>query len=348
MKTVQNNKDNNSVADEIKESIYSNFEILMTDINDENDYLRKTKPFYRYYEPILNSMLGELCDKGRGSNNECFVNYNIFSFWIFRKLEYSFVLEHVFKSIGRRDKILDLGGGIAPFINVFSSDERKCVSIDSSPYNVLFMHKNNKRIYGKECAFHNVNMADLIYESNQFDFVISVSVFEHMDSIKNIKKAVEEAFRVLKPTGKLVCTWGFQNNSQGMDLSPANFKSVISEVLMPFSQEIGLDISLPSEEEIINVWKKFWFPSCKYGLYNMPRWAALGLCLTKKTSNDILQSEAIRFRKNINGKFFDNNLLYLSRDALGIGIKMKYYLVNNTVLRNIARKIRNIVGFLWK
>lgn len=336
-------KNNSSRVDGVKENIYSNFEILMISTTDDDDHLRKTKPFYKYYEPILNSMLGELCNKGAGSSNECFINYNLISRWVFRKLEYSFILEHVFNNLGRKDKILDLGGGITPLSNVFSGDERKCVLIDNSPFDAIFMHRNNNRIYGKECAFHCVDMTDLIYDDNQFHFVISVSVLEHFDSIKSIRKAIKEAFRVLKPGGKLVCTWSFQHNPSGMDLSPDNFKTVVSRVLMPFSQEVNPDIHLPSDEEIRDIWKKYWFPLCKYDFDNVPKWTALAFCLTKEGEKDNLEDASIKFRKDIDGKFFDNELLYLPKEADRLIIKMKYFILNNTFTWIVARKVRKVL-----
>ena len=80
------NKSKSARVAENIENIYSNFEILMASTTDDDDLLRKTKPFYKYYEPIMNSMLGELSNKGPGSRKEDFADYAIYSHWAMRKL----------------------------------------------------------------------------------------------------------------------------------------------------------------------------------------------------------------------------------------------------------------------
>jgi ubiquinone/menaquinone biosynthesis C-methylase UbiE len=55
-----------------------------------------------------------------------------------------------------------------------------------------------------EIKFHQLEVPELsIFEENTFDTIISFQVIEH---IKNDKKYLEEIKRVLKPSGKFICT----------------------------------------------------------------------------------------------------------------------------------------------
>jgi len=69
---------------------------------------------------------------------------------------------------------------------------------------VPFGKKNNQVI-------RNEDITDLTFSDNQFDFILSFDVFEH---IADYQKALMECFRVLKPEGSLFFTVPFDANSQ--------------------------------------------------------------------------------------------------------------------------------------
>lgn len=59
-----------------------------------------------------------------------------------------------------------------------------------------------------DVQYPGVNMQNLPYESNNFDFVISDQVIEHLE---DPKKAIEESYRVLKKGGIVIHTTCFIN-----------------------------------------------------------------------------------------------------------------------------------------
>lgn len=60
-----------------------------------------------------------------------------------------------------------------------------------------------------EVEYPEMDMQNLPYEDNNFDFVISDQVIEHLE---NTKKAVEESYRVLKKDGITIHTTCFINH----------------------------------------------------------------------------------------------------------------------------------------
>lgn len=87
------------------------------------------------------------------------------------------------------------------------------------------------------------NALDLSFQDNSFDIIISNDVYEH---VPDIKKAFKEAYRVLKPSGKLIFTIPFYSNA---DKTEARAKFENDELILlkekqihgnPMSQEGSL------------------------------------------------------------------------------------------------------------
>lgn len=69
---------------------------------------------------------------------------------------------------------------------------------------------NNKRV-----VWQHVDGRDLPYEDNSFDAIFSCSSIEHFGDEKDIRKAVEEAYRVLKPGGVAAISTEYKISGDG-------------------------------------------------------------------------------------------------------------------------------------
>jgi 2-polyprenyl-3-methyl-5-hydroxy-6-metoxy-1,4-benzoquinol methylase len=90
--------------------------------------------------------------------------------------------------------VLDVGCGVGMFMHQFKKLGARVSGIDADKDKVQIARKYFKNV--STCEAEKIS-----YKQNTFDIVWLHEVIEH---VENDKKAVEEAFRVLKPNGKLV------------------------------------------------------------------------------------------------------------------------------------------------
>lgn len=96
----------------------------------------------------------------------------------------------------KNKKCIDLGCGIGRFSFVMSKlGASKVIGIDQSENNISYA----KMINMPNTEFHVGNIYNIQYPDNSFDFAVTNGVLHHVD----IKKAVKEIYRILKPNGKL-------------------------------------------------------------------------------------------------------------------------------------------------
>ena len=86
------------------------------------------------------------------------------------------------------------------------------------------LHRNDIDSYGIDISESQVeickskglkvlkaNMTMLPYESNEFDNIICIATYHHLDNPNDRKKALYEMYRVLKPYGKILLTvWAME------------------------------------------------------------------------------------------------------------------------------------------
>lgn len=126
-----------------------------------------------------------------------------------------YLLEKVIKKYSpssRKLKILDVGCGTGGNIN-FLSQFGKVYGIDSSPLAINYCKKH---------GYKNTKLSDAVklpFKEKQFDLIFLLDVLEH---IKDHKKAIKEAKRVLKDDGLIVVTapalpfiWSKHDEMQG-------------------------------------------------------------------------------------------------------------------------------------
>jgi SAM-dependent methyltransferase len=96
------------------------------------------------------------------------------------------ILSNYAKRVFATDIYLDQGG--------WSEWHDKQVLIDARP-------EMGERYNHRRVVWQHVNGCELPYEDNSFDGIFSCSSIEHFGNEKEIRQAIEEAYRVLKPGG---------------------------------------------------------------------------------------------------------------------------------------------------
>lgn len=104
----------------------------------------------------------------------------------------------------KRKKIVDIGCGNGRNLIPFAKKGFNCEGVDFSKDMVKFAKSRFKKL-GLKCNFHVLNMNKLPFKDHNFDYIICVASFHHLDK-KNQTKTLEEFKRILKPGGKIYIT----------------------------------------------------------------------------------------------------------------------------------------------
>ena len=103
-------------------------------------------------------------------------------------------------------KLLDIGCGNGRNLVPFAEKDFICEGIDFS----IEMVKNAKSKLNKlglKAKFHASNMTKLPFKDNNFDYLICIASFHHLNKLDQ-EKALCEFKRILKPCGKMyITTW---------------------------------------------------------------------------------------------------------------------------------------------
>jgi len=106
------------------------------------------------------------------------------------------------QSIDYVDKHLDLACGGGTFIGNYFNDNSFRVGIDVAPAQLAYARTK----YGKDyCHFLCCDGVSLPFANESFDLVTSIELIEHLSS-QHATQTIKEAYRVLKPNGKLIVT----------------------------------------------------------------------------------------------------------------------------------------------
>ncbi|MDP2629993.1 MAG: class I SAM-dependent methyltransferase [Candidatus Uhrbacteria bacterium] len=112
-----------------------------------------------------------------------------------------FVAHNYYKTKDRKAiKILDVGCGTGAATWFIAREEFDAYGIDGSPTAI----KIAKKRFAAEKLKGHFQVGDIIslpFKDDEFDAVTDIASIQH-NSFKNIKKIVDETYRVLKPDGK--------------------------------------------------------------------------------------------------------------------------------------------------
>src|SRR3989344_4552982 len=121
-------------------------------------------------------------------------------------------LDLAFSMIGRRkfERVLDVGYGGGTFIPMLAKVAKKVYGIDTLPEKQL---KLVNEILKKEGISADLIVGSIFktsYKSNFFDGIVCISVLEHFKG-RQLNKAVNEMYRILKPGGVMVMGFPVKN-----------------------------------------------------------------------------------------------------------------------------------------
>ncbi|MFX1449851.1 MAG: class I SAM-dependent methyltransferase [Promethearchaeota archaeon] len=146
-----------------------------------------------------------------------------------RTWEYSHLIEHL--NITRPSIILDAGGASTPIVFYLGYLKNKVYTIDLSKELVDNSNKASK-IMGWDIIAKQADLTNIPFEDNFFDYIISVSVLEHMSNALKIK-GMKEFERVLKPGGLIGLTIDYgESNDNYKNHVPLKSIEEIYEILI--------------------------------------------------------------------------------------------------------------------
>jgi len=151
--------------------------------------------------------------------------------------------KNVLKAINpkKNDKYLEIGFGSGLFIKKYMSHVSKIAGIDHSEDMVkLASNINRKLVESGKAEFKQGYASTLPWSDNEFTIVAAIEVF---DLLNEAEKTLNEIYRVLKPSGKLIIEMAF-NKDDGVD-----HKRIIKKMGLTFY----------SGEEMKNLLKKAGF-----------------------------------------------------------------------------------------
>ena len=166
------------------------------------------------------------------------------------------------------DNIIDVGSGTGDLINLIIKKNLKN-DIYSVDLNNEMLKYGKARFKNRKISFVNANAENLPFEDNYFDkYIISFC----LRNVTNVKKALGEAFRVLKPGGDFYCLEFSKPESHVVDFLYKNYKKyiipLIGEKITKNRQayrylEESID-QFPSQEELLTAISEIGFKETKY------------------------------------------------------------------------------------
>lgn len=213
---------------------------------------------YASFKHLANQDVSKYIDKI--STFESMSKFSIRCFWN-REWEYSFILDINEKNI-ISGKILDVGAGksLLPFL--LSNNENKIMALDIDngsfyPYNSLnIWYADKNEIFGTNVEFINMDLTKTDFANEYFDFIYSVSVFEHLDDPLT---GLKELWRLLKVGGVLAITIDVSlDNSRGM--FSRDLKNILDFLFTNGISLLPCDFNV-NEDTITTDWFKKYNPS---------------------------------------------------------------------------------------
>ena len=125
----------------------------------------------------------------------------------------------------KNDKLIDVASGTGDVANLFSNKLNDQCNVECVEPNINMLKIGKKKLaYKKNINWHNNYAEKLPFKSNTFDYY-SVSFGIRITS--NIRKSLEEAYRVLKPGGKFFCLEFSKVENEIINLLYKNYSKLI-------------------------------------------------------------------------------------------------------------------------
>jgi len=129
-------------------------------------------------------------------------SFNYRKYWQGREYEDTaerIALKRILKIIGKKEKLLDIGGGYGRLVPEYVKNFKNCLIIDPSE---KLLSQAKKLCYKYKNLSLQKGIIEKIPQKNEsFDVVLCVRAFHHLE---NPRQAIKEINRVLKPQGFLI------------------------------------------------------------------------------------------------------------------------------------------------
>ena len=157
-------------------------------------------------------------------------------------------------------------GDIAKLYIESTNEEADVMCVDP---NINMINSSKKRLNNfKNIKWSLSNAENLKIKSNSYDFY---TISFGLRNTKNIKKSLEEAYRVLKPGGKFVCLEFSKIENKNFDIIYKKYSKIIPSIGKfvvgddkPYEYLVKSIENFINQEELLELMKKSNFQKCKY------------------------------------------------------------------------------------
>ena len=157
-------------------------------------------------------------------------------------------------------------GDIAKLYIKSTNEEADIMCVDP---NINMINYSKKQFYNfKNIKWSLSNAENLKIKSNSYDFY---TISFGLRNTKNIKKSLEEAYRVLKPGGKFVCLEFSKIENKNFNMIYKKYSKIIPSIGKfvvgddkPYEYLVKSIENFINQEELVELMKKSNFQKCKY------------------------------------------------------------------------------------
>ena len=157
-------------------------------------------------------------------------------------------------------------GDIAKLYIESTNEEADVMCVDP---NINMINSSKKRLNNfKNIKWSLSNAENLKIKSNSYDFY---TISFGLRNTKNIKKSLEEAYRVLKPGGKFVCLEFSKIENKNFNLIYKKYSKIIPSIGKfvvgddkPYEYLVKSIENFINQEELLELMKRSNFQKCKY------------------------------------------------------------------------------------
>ncbi len=169
---------------------------------------------------LLSSFYGQIDEDGRLSRSRC------------GQLEYAATMHYIKKYTPADARILEVGAGTGRYSIALAKEGRSVTAVDLVESNLNILKENGKGLPSLQ-AFQG-DATDLSrFADNSFDVTLVLGPLYHLYEKDDVHKAIDEAIRVTKPGGIVMCAFLSVYAIMYVNYYRGNWKEGLSENFTP-------------------------------------------------------------------------------------------------------------------
>ena len=188
------------------------------------------------------------------------------SLGIHRKWKKDFIM---MMSPSENRKLIDVGCGTGDIGKIYLESIKNNGDVFNVDPNKKMIEEGKKKfINSKNIHWYIQSAEKLGFKDNSFDYY---TISFGLRNTKNIKKSLEEAFRVLKPGGRFLCLEFSKITNSNLEFIYKNYSKlipIIGKIIVgksePYEYLIKSIDNFVNQEELIICMKNIGFKNCKY------------------------------------------------------------------------------------